>query len=106
MGISPTRVRDRIQSANRDMPWGEIESDQLGGALRMVGRFRDIEELRKLPIDRLGRSGRVIRFSEIADVRRDLECEATRAFLSNEGEPFRRSIEISLTKVPLVVRRD
>ncbi|PHQ34895.1 efflux RND transporter permease subunit [Rhodopirellula bahusiensis] len=100
LGISPTRVRDRIQSANRDMPWGEIESDQLGGALRMVGRFRDINELRKLPIDRLGQSGRVIRLSEIADVRRDLEREETRAFLSNEGEPFRRSIEISLTKVP------
>lgn len=100
LGISPTRVRDCIQSANRDMPWGEIESDQLGGALRMVGRFRDIEELRKVPIDRLGQSGRVIRLSEIADVRRDLEREQTRAFLSNEGEPFRRSIEISLTKVP------
>ncbi len=100
LGISPTKVRDRIQSANRDMPWGEIESDQLGGALRMVGKFRDVEELRRLPIDRLGQSGRVIRLSEIADVRRDLEREETRAFLSNQGEPFRRSIEISLTKVP------
>ncbi|KAA1261903.1 Swarming motility protein SwrC [Rubripirellula obstinata] len=100
LGISPTQVRDRIQSANRDMPWGEIESDQLGGALRMVGRFRDIEELRRLPVDRLGQSGRVIRLAEVADVRRDLEREQTRAFLSDQGEPFRRSIEISLTKVP------
>ena len=100
LGISPTVVRDRIQSANRDMPWGEIESDQLGGALRMVGKFRDVQELKKLPIDRLGQAGRVIRLSEIADVRRDLEREQTRAFLSDDGDPFQRSIEISLTKVP------
>lgn len=100
LGISPTQVRDRIQAANRDMPWGEIESDQFGGALRMVGRLHDIDELRNLPVDRLGQSGRVVRLSEVADVRRDLEREQTRAYMSDHGEPFKRSIEISLTKVP------
>jgi len=48
----------------------------------------------------LGRGGRVVRLAEIADVRRDLEREESRAFLSNEGQPFKRSIEMSLTKVP------
>lgn len=101
LGISPTMVRDKIQSANRDMPWGAIESDQLGASTRLYGRFRDIEDLKKLPITRLQEAGnRVVRLEEIADVRRDLERETSRAFLSLGGEPFKRSIEISLTKVP------
>ena len=101
LGIAPTNVRDRIQKANRDMPWGEIESDELGATARLYGRFRDVDDLRELPITRLdGANGRVVRLKEIADVRRDLERETSRAFLSWKGEPFKQSIEISLTKVP------
>ncbi len=101
LGIAPTTVRDRIQKANRDMPWGEIESDELGATARLYGRFREVDDLQELPIARLnGGSGRVVRLKEIADVRRDLERETSRAFLSWEGAPFKQSIEISLTKVP------
>jgi multidrug efflux pump subunit AcrB len=101
LGISPTLVRDKIQKANRDMPWGEIESDELGATTRLYGRFRDLEDLNKLPITRLQEAGnRVVRLEEIAEVRRDLERETSRAFLSLKGEPFKRSIEISLTKAP------
>lgn len=101
LGISPQTVSDQIQQANRDMPWGDIDSDQLGATLRMYGRFRDVNDLRQLPIARLDEAGgRVVRLEEIADVRRDLEQEKTRAFLSYEGEPYQQAIEISLTKVP------
>jgi len=99
LGISPTMVRNQIQAANRDMPWGEIESDQLGATLRMFGRFRDVEDLKKLPVTRI-EGGRVVRLEELADVKRDLERETTRAFLSWEGSPYQRSIEMSLTKMP------
>lgn len=82
------------------MPWGEIDSDQLGGTTRLYGRFRDLDDLNKLPIARLdGAGGRVVRLEEIAEVRRDLEREKTRAFLSYDGGEFKRSTDISLTKV-------
>jgi len=101
LGISPTVVRAAIQSANRDMPWGEIDSDQLGGTTRLYGRFRDLDDLSKLPITRLdGAGGRVVRLEEIAEIQRDLERETTRAFISFDGGEFNRSIDISLTKVP------
>ncbi|QGJ68525.1 Efflux RND transporter permease subunit [Planctomycetales bacterium 10988] len=99
--ISPTTVQNAVQMANRDMPWGEIDSTDLGATARLYGRFRKIEDLQNLPVARLeGLSGRVVRLKEIADVRRDLERETSRAFLSFDGSPFKRSIEISLTKVP------
>ncbi|MCR9116805.1 MAG: efflux RND transporter permease subunit [bacterium] len=99
--ISPTEVQGAIASANRDMPWGEIESDQLGAATRLYGRFRDIEDLKNLPVARLdGAGGRVVRLEEIAEVRRDLERETSRAYLSVDGGEYKRSIDISLTKVP------
>ncbi len=83
------------------MPWGEIESDELGANTRLFGRFRDVKDLQNLPIARLNKSsGRVVRLEEVADVRRDLERETSRAFLSWEGDPYKQSIEISLTKVP------
>lgn len=101
LGISPNTVRDRLQKANRDMPWGHIDSDELGATTRLYGRFRDVEDIRRLPITRLdGPGGRVIRLSEIADVRRDLERETSRAFLSWKGGEFKRSIDIALTKAP------
>ncbi|QDU92584.1 efflux RND transporter permease subunit [Lignipirellula cremea] len=101
LGISPTKVQLAVQAANRDMPWGDIDSDQLGATTRLYGRFRELNDLKKLPVARLdGAGGRVVRLEEIAEVRRDLERETSRAFLSSGGGPFKRAVEISLTKAP------
>jgi multidrug efflux pump subunit AcrB len=102
LGISPTQVRDAIRSANVDMPWGEIDSETIGATVRLYGRFRDVEDLRRLPVARLDElgNGRVVRLGEIAEVRRDLEAETTRAFFSWRGEPYAPSVEISVKKVP------
>ena len=45
LGISPTTIRDRIQTANLDMPWDRIENDEIGATVRLYGRFRDIKDL-------------------------------------------------------------
>ena len=99
LGISPTVVQQRIQSANLDMPWARIESEELGSTVRFLGRFRSVEDLERLPVARLG-AGRLVRLGEIAEVRRDLERERSRASLSWRGEPFRPAVEVSLTKFP------
>ena len=90
IGVSATQVADAIQQGNRDLPWDQIESDEIGTQLRYYGRFRSLEALSNLPVARLGgeREGRVVRLHEIAEVRRDLEREKNRAFLSSEQGDF------------------
>ena len=105
LGISPTTVSQAIQTGNRDMPWDRLESDAIGSQVRLYGRFRTLDELRDLPVARLGSSpgstdGRVVRLGEVATVRRDLERETNRAFLSADNEAFQPSINIDIVKVP------
>jgi multidrug efflux pump subunit AcrB len=102
LDITPTQIRDAVRAANVDSPWGEIESEQIGATVRLQGRFRDIEDLRELPVTRIGAmdTGRTVRLGELARVQRDLEAEETRALFSWEGSDFRPSIEISVKKVP------
>ncbi|MBO1346560.1 MAG: efflux RND transporter permease subunit [Hormoscilla sp. GUM202] len=101
LNISPTQVRDAITGGNQDMPWDEIESDEIGTQVRYYGRFRTEADLRSLPVTRLGGTeGRVVYLSEVAEVRRDLEREQTRAFISGKGEEFEPVINVDVVKVP------
>lgn len=98
LGISPTTVANQIRTANQDVPLNEIESDLIGTQVRFYGRFRTVEELRRLPITRL--EGRVVRLEEIASVRRELEQENTRAFISTQGEDYQPTVTVGAVKVP------
>ncbi|MGK7876465.1 MAG: efflux RND transporter permease subunit [Xenococcaceae cyanobacterium] len=102
MGVSATQVANAIQQGNRDLPWDQIESDEIGTQLRYYGRFRSLEDLRNLPVTRLGdeSEGRVVRLGEVAEVRRDLEREKNRAFFSSDGGYFQPVINVDLVKVP------
>ncbi|MEM7761399.1 MAG: efflux RND transporter permease subunit, partial [Cyanobacteria bacterium P01_A01_bin.40] len=101
MGVSATQVADAIQIANRDLPWDQIESDEIGTQLRYYGRLRSLVDLRNLPVTRLsGEVGRVVQLQEVAEVRRDLEREKNRAFLSSDGGEFQTVINVDLVKVP------
>ncbi len=102
MGVSTTQVADAIQKGNLDLPWDQIESDEIGTQLRYYGRFRSLEDLRNLPVTRLGgeTEGRVVKLQEVAEVRRDLEREKNRAFLSSEKGDFQTVINVDLVKVP------
>ncbi|MGF1481309.1 MAG: efflux RND transporter permease subunit [Cyanophyceae cyanobacterium] len=98
LGISPTTVANQIRTANQDVPLNEIESDLIGAQVRFYGRFRTLEDLRSLPITRL--EGRVVRLEEIASVRRELEQEDTRAFISTRGEDYQPTVTVGAVKVP------
>lgn len=102
LGLSPTVIRDAIRNANVDMPWGEIDSEEVGASVRFYGRFRTVRDLAELPVARMGEAGqgRIVRLREVADVRRDLERETSRAFFSWERSGFAPSIEVSVKKVP------
>ncbi|MBU4611091.1 efflux RND transporter permease subunit [Achromobacter sp. GG226] len=102
LGLSPTTIRNAVQQANVEQPFGEIRSDDIGAVVRLEGRFRDVADLRALPVARVeaGGSARAIRLDEVARVQRMQETETARAFLSQGGEDFRPSLEISVRKSP------
>ncbi|MDX1442864.1 MAG: efflux RND transporter permease subunit [Gammaproteobacteria bacterium] len=62
-------VRDAIRARNRDVSGGEIESGKRRYLLRTIGRFDDVDELRKLIIQRRGDT--VIRLEDLATVEFD-----------------------------------
>ena len=102
MGISATQVANALQQANLDLPWDRIENDEIGTQLRYYGKFRSLDELRNLPIARLGddKEGRIVRLQEVGLVRRDLAREKNRAFVSSNGKEFQTTIVVDLIKVP------
>ena len=67
--------------------------------MRLYGRFRDVEDLRRLPVMRLN-SGRVVRLQEVAEVRRDLEREESTVDLSWRGAEFQPTVDIGVKKAP------
>ncbi len=102
MGISATQVANAVQQANLDLPWDRIESDEIGTQLRYYGKFRSLDELRNLPVARLGddKEGRIVRLQEVGLVRQDLAREKNRAFFSSNGKEFQTTIVVDLIKVP------
>jgi len=102
LGLSPAAVRTAVQQANVEQPFGEIRSDSIGAVVRLEGRFRDVNDLRALPVARLSESGpeQAIRLDEVASVRRMQETETTRAFFAERGGRFEQSLEMSVRKSP------
>lgn len=109
LGISATTVAQAIQKGNVDMPWDQVESDEIGSQMRLYGRFRTLADLRNLPVARIcdsgssqpcGDAGRVVYLGEIAEIRRDLEQEKNRAFVSFAGSEFQPAININIIKSP------
>ncbi len=98
LGISPTTVATQIRNANTDVPLNEIESDLIGTQVRFYGRFRTVKDLQQLPITRL--NGRVVRLEEVATVRRELEQEDSRAFISWQGSEYQPVVSVAVKKVP------
>ena len=102
LGLSPSSVRNAVQQANVEQPFGEIQSDDIGAVVRLEGRFRDVDDLRALPVARLSGPGadRPVRLDEVASVRRMQETETSRAFFSADGEEYAASLELSVRKSP------
>ncbi|WP_133407174.1 efflux RND transporter permease subunit [Parashewanella tropica] len=99
LGISPVDVRNALQAANLDMPWGRFDGEQIGATFRIAGRFRSVEQLQNLPIKRFEQN-RVVLLKEVAEVKRTAAEERTRTFFSSGGKDFTRAVGVSITKQP------
>ncbi|MFH1117176.1 MAG: efflux RND transporter permease subunit [Pseudomonadota bacterium] len=58
---------EKIENANINFPGGKIVRGTIELALRTVGRFKTLEEIRNLPVGG-GSTGTVIRLADVADV--------------------------------------
>ena len=65
--LSVADVRAALRARNRDISGGEIESGKRRYLLRTIGRFEDIEALRRLILRRDGDA--IVRLSDVAEVR-------------------------------------
>lgn len=99
LGISPYMVSERIKNENIDVPWGQFNNTEFNSFFELSGRFQDIEELKSLPIAGPG-SDQPIYLKDIADVAILQGRETSKAFFSKNGEPFTKTIAISLYKLP------
>lgn len=96
LGLSPTQIKSVVQSANVDVPLGQFDGERLGATFRLTGRYRDLAQLRNLPITTL--NDRIIRLAEVAELRFATAEERSRTFYAEAGGEFRRSVELSVTK--------
>ena len=100
LGLSPTTVRDAIRRANVEQPFGEIQSEEIGAVVRLEGRFKDVADLRALPVTRVAdlSTGLPVRLDQVAFVERGLEKAVSVASYSAEGKPYRDSIDVRSRK--------
>lgn len=98
LGISTTQVKRAIQDGNSDTSWDLVRDNNIGAQVRLYGRFRSLEDLRRLPVARLS-DKRVVRLSEVANVYQGLERETNRVFLSWQGSDFTPAINLEVVKV-------
>lgn len=98
-GISPNVIRETLKQAGIDLPLGDFDGEELGAGMRFLGRFRDIEDIRDIPIATAA-NGRTILLRELADVQRGPGKETSRTYYAPAGEEFQQAIDITLTKSP------
>ena len=99
LGISPLLVRERLQTANRDMSWGKFEGDDSTLSLYFSGRLDTPGKIRQLPILRLD-DNRVVRLGEVAEVKLTLDKEVSRTYFSLNGDEYAPGITLDVVKRP------
>ncbi|HZI15791.1 MAG TPA: efflux RND transporter permease subunit [Myxococcus sp.] len=66
-GVSPLEIAQRVGAENLDLPAGRLQLGANELTVRSLGQFRDVDEIRALPVAR-GRTGAQVRLDEIATV--------------------------------------
>src|SRR5690606_11851748 len=66
-GLSVLQVQQAILASNLDFPTGSVQTREQDILIRLAGKFKTVDELRKLVITQTAKGGQV-RLSDIADV--------------------------------------
>lgn len=99
LGLSPQFVKNRLQEANLDLAWGELEEQDANYPLVFAGGFKRPEAMSRLPIADLG-EGRVVRLEEVASVFVGLERNLGETRTAERGGRFSNALAVSTVKRP------
>lgn len=66
-GLTPVMVQGAIRASNLDFPTGYLHTDDSQTAIRLSGKLRSIEELRRTVVS-VTQTGAPVRLSDVADV--------------------------------------
>lgn len=95
-GLSMDQVNGIIRANNLTLPLGEINVGNFEYGLRLDGKFKDVSELRRLPIATFGDS--IIRLSDVADVVERAAERNSIARFSVNGQPAQNAVSLNLVK--------
>ncbi|MFP2910946.1 efflux RND transporter permease subunit [Pyxidicoccus sp. 3LFB2] len=82
-GVSPLAIAQRVGAENLDLPAGRLQLGASELTVRSLGQFKNVEELRSLPVAR-SRTGSQVRLEEIATVRDGVAERRTLARLNGK----------------------
>jgi len=82
-GVSPLAIAQRVGAENLDLPAGRLQLGASELTVRSLGQFKDVEELRSLPVAR-SRTGAQVRLDEIATVKDGVAERRTLARLNGQ----------------------
>ncbi len=95
-GVTMDQINAVIRSNNLTLPLGNLEVGNYEYSLRLDGKFKDIKELRELPIATFGES--VIRLRDVANVVERAIDRKTKTRFSIEGRNPQNAIQINVVK--------
>lgn len=95
-GITMDQANAAVRSNNITLPLGNLQVGNFEYSLRMDGKFKDIKELRNLPIATFGES--MIRLRDVATVVEKAVDKKTKTRFSIEGREPQNAIQISVVK--------
>jgi len=95
-GLSMDQINNVIRANNLTLPLGELSVGNFQYGLRLDGKFKNITELRQLPIATAGDS--LIRLSDVADVVERAAKRTSIARFSVNGQPTQNAISINVVK--------
>ena len=98
LNISGKTIKDKILDAHFDMPLEDIECKSFSPSLRVLCRFRDLDDLANLPISRI--NGRAILLKEVAEIRKDLAQKKSIIRFSYRGKAFKSAISLDIIRSP------
>ncbi len=97
--LSLLQIADRIRATSKDVPVGKIEAGDRETVLRASGEFVDLKDLKSVNVNFVG-SDRVVKLSELAEVKEGLEDLRTETSVMVKSEGFARkpSLELAVFK--------
>lgn len=95
-GLSMEQINGVIRSNNLTLPLGVINVGDFEYGLRLDGKFKDVTELRRLPVATFGDS--IVRLSDVADVVERAAERKSIARFSVNGQPAQNAISLNLVK--------